>query len=391
MATIRNLRSNNYLAKQFIRRNTRYRKTTSSGRDLVFYCGHTPRNWNPELFKREGFGGSEEAILNLAPELAKLGWHVTVYNSCGHSPAVDNGVVYRPFWEFNPFDKQDALVVWRNVKMLDLELNARKVYLDLHDAIGSRAYTAARIDRVERIFLKSNFQRSLIETVPDEKTAIIPNGVDVSLLDTDPPIEKDPYLLINTSSPDRSMDVLPDLFRRVKEFVPKARLQWAYGWDGCEASFRGNAARMNWIDETKKKMLEVGIESLGRITQAEEGRLYQKASVLAYPSEFAETDCISVKKAQAAFCVPIATDFGALGESIQFGHMVHSMKTKATWNRDDQFHFGLEGEKAQSEWVSLVVRTLEGKLSKPRRTESWLNSISWSSIAARWNEVLASS
>src|ERR1700693_836246 len=56
------------LIKQFVNRNTEYLKRTSSGRDLVFYCGDTPHQWNPELFKRKGFGGSEEAVLYVTRE-----------------------------------------------------------------------------------------------------------------------------------------------------------------------------------------------------------------------------------------------------------------------------------------------------------------------------------
>ena len=33
-------------------------------------------------------------------------------------------------------------------------------------------------------------------------------------------VKKDRYLLVNTSSPDRSMDVMPKLFKMVKEQVP---------------------------------------------------------------------------------------------------------------------------------------------------------------------------
>ncbi|HEY5234656.1 MAG TPA: hypothetical protein VIJ14_00640, partial [Rhabdochlamydiaceae bacterium] len=65
-------------------RNQTFIKETSTGKDLVIYCGNTAHTWNPELFKTKGFGGSEEAVIHLAREWAKLGWNVTVYNNCGH-------------------------------------------------------------------------------------------------------------------------------------------------------------------------------------------------------------------------------------------------------------------------------------------------------------------
>jgi len=80
-------------------------------------------------------------------------------------------------------------------------------------------------------------------------------------------------------------------------------------------------------------MKEADIEDLGRITQEEVGKLYQKASIFAYPTEFAEIDCISVKKAQAGGAFPITSDFGAMKESNLLGETIHSNKTKDNWNR----------------------------------------------------------
>src|SRR5438105_6186006 len=100
-------RTGRFIIKQFFRRNKKYLKRTSSGKDLVIYCGHTEHQWSPAA---SGYGGSEEAVIHLSRELAKLGWNVTVYNNCGHKPVADGDVVYRPFWDFNPRDKQDVAV-----------------------------------------------------------------------------------------------------------------------------------------------------------------------------------------------------------------------------------------------------------------------------------------
>ena len=54
---------------------------------------------------------TERVFLEYTLGLRQLGWDVTVYNHCGHKPLVDAGVTYRPFWDFNPRDKQDAVMV----------------------------------------------------------------------------------------------------------------------------------------------------------------------------------------------------------------------------------------------------------------------------------------
>ena len=363
-------------------RNINFIKQESSGRDISIYCGNTMHTWNPELFKKRGFGGSEEAIIHLSREWAKLGWNVTVYNNCGHKEMRCEGVTYKPFWEFNFRDKQDVVILWRWSKPLDAEINAPKIFLDLHDAIGEGEFTEKRLKKLTKAMVKTNFQRSLFPNIPDNKFAIIPNGLEIYL---DPKIKKDPYLMINTSSPDRCMDVLPKLFKEVKKRVPKARLQWAYGWEGFTGANAYDLKKIQWREDTKREMEEAGIEDLGRLTQNEVGKLYQKASIYAYPTEFAEIDCISVKKAQAAGCLPIATDFGALEESIKYGVKIHSSKTKDNWDRPYQFHFGLEGEKEQKEWVDACVKSFKTPL-KRTDVSDWAEKFKWSNIAKQWEK-----
>lgn len=362
-------------------RNVNFQKKTSTGKDLVIYCGNTAHQWNPELFKTKGFGGSEEAVIHLAREWAKLGWNVTVYNNCGHKEIRSDGVLYKPFWEFNYRDKQDVVILWRWAKPLDADINASKIFIDLHDVALPGEFTEKRLAKLTKIMVKSKFQRSYLNGIPDNKIAIIPNGFE-SYYDSH--IKKDPYLIINTSSPDRCMDVLPKLFKEVKKQVPEAKLQWAYGWEGFSGAHAYDLKKIAWRDETKKAMKEAGIEDLGRLPQADVAKLYQKASIYAYPTEFAEIDCISVKKAQAAGCFPIATDFGALTTSIEWGVKVHSTKTKENWNRPYTFHFGLEGEKEQKKWVDSVIEYLKKGIDKTHPTGT---EFAWSKIAARWAEL----
>src|SRR5439155_27180988 len=119
-----------------------------------------------------------------------------------------------------------------------------------------------------------------------DKMAVIPNGIDLSLLEGQE--QKDPYLLINTSAADRSMNVLPKLFGEVKRRVPQARLQWAYGWRVFELSNADNPKKLQWMEQTQREMDAAGIESLGYLNQAEVGKLYQRGAIFAYPTSFPE-------------------------------------------------------------------------------------------------------
>jgi len=363
-------------------RNTNFVKETSSGKDLVIMCGYTSREWTPDAIK-EGIGGSEEAVIHLARRFAKEGYNVTVYNNCGHRTRVFDGVTYSPFWTWNYRDKQDITILWRHPKMADFDINSTKVFIDMHDVVPSGEFTEKRLARIDKIFVKSQFHRSLFPNIPDEKFVVIPNGIQVS--DFEKPEERDPYLLINTSSPDRSLSTLLRLFERVKEQVPQAKLEWAYGWDNFDAFHSSNPQIMEWKAKRVTEMERLGITNRGRISHDEVAKMYKRARIFAYPTEFAEIDCISARKAQAGGAIPVTTDFAALNETVQSGVKVHSKKTKDTWAAPYQFDFALNDKEAEDQWVEAVVSILEGK----DYLIADVSDCDWENIAAKWLQVCA--
>jgi tetratricopeptide (TPR) repeat protein len=363
-------------------RNTKFVKETSTGKDLVYYAGQTDQAWNGETFKKEGVGGSEEAVIHLSEEWAAKGWNVVVYNNCGHKEVVSNGVIYKPWWAYNYRDKQDVTILWRSAKPLDAPINSGLIFLDLHDVIAPGELTPERLAKVTKVLVKTKFHRSLFPLVPDNKIIVIPNGFQ----DYEFEGQKDPMLIINTSSPDRSLDVLPKLFMEVKKQVPEAKLEWAYGWNNYIKSNASDVKMMQWMTDTNAAMDAAGIVSHGRLTQQQVGELYQRANILAYPSEFAEIFCISVLKAQSAGCMPITTDFGAFAEINHFGVKIHSEKTNENWSAPYQFHFGLENEEGQRAWVAATVEQLKHP-KKMVGVPEWVEQFKWVNVAEDWNKL----
>lgn len=364
-------------------RNQNFIKTETTGNEVSIFCGFTEGEWTPETARTKGVGGSEEAVIHLARLLAKKGWAVTVFNNCGHKEYREDNVSYKPFWTWNYRDKQDILILWRSPKMLDYDINASRVFIDLHDVISPGEFTEKRLAKIEKIFVKSKFHRTLFPDIPDEKFAVIPNGIDSAVFEGEH--QKDPFLMVNTSSPDRSLSTLVELFPKVKEQVPEAKLKWAYGWKTFDIVHSDNPRAMKWKADIQAKMKELGIEELGMVSHGKVAELYKEAQVLAYPSEFAEIDCISITKAVAAGCVPVTTDFAAQGEKT--GLKVHSEKTKDTWCGDYQFDFALSGN--HDEWVKLCVQALQEPTLLPR--QEYLTNYDWNNIVEKWHQVLTTS
>ena len=373
-------------------RNANFAKTESSGRDLVFYCADASEIWNPKTAREKGIGGSEEAILWLSRLLHQRGWKVTVYAYCGLQEQDYDGVSWKPYWMWNYRDKQDITVLWRHPQLAMYNINSDAVIVDLHDTIPEEEFSRDRLGRIDRIFVKSRFHRSLYPRIPDEKFVIIPNGIDTRLFENI--CERDPLLLINTSSADRSLEAFLDCFEEIKKQVPNAKARWAYGWGIWDAMHSSNAQRLEWKTRMQKRMRELGVEELGRINHDEIAQLYCKANVFAYPSEYEEIDCISLSKAMAAGAVPVTIDYAAMGEKSQHGGVfIHSSKTRSSWAPADQFHYEITDPEQKAEFVRETVKLL---LRPPSETDretmrDWARcNFDWNKVADSWDAALTS-
>jgi len=357
-------------------RNKRFIKKESSGKDLVFYCYPTEEEWNPDSIINGGIGGSEESVIYTSKYLAEKGWNVTVYANCGQAKKYGK-VQWKPWWLWNYRDKQDVVILWRSPAPAQFEINCDKVIVDLHDVIQEREFTEERLKRISKIFVKTNYHRSLLPNIPNEKFEIIPNGQDFSLLNQK--VEKDQYLMVNTSSPDRSLSALARLFKRVKEQVPEAKCKWAYGWGVFDAS-RTSTQEQEWKKETIKEAEKAGVEMLGRVNHKEVAKLYSQANILAYPTLFPEIDCITVKKAQACGALPVTTNFGALNESVKYG-----VKVDVPKEIPNDFDFGLNIKEAEDKWVEECVRILKTPIEDRKEMKQWTKKFAWPNIAEKWN------
>lgn len=357
--------------------NENFIKEESSGKDLVYYCGYTSKVWNPEIAIKTGVGGSEEAVINLSRELAKLGWNVTVYNNCGHGGIFD-GVEYKPYWEYNVRDKQDVTIFWRHPKPVDYD-PAGRVFIDLHDVISDNEFTAERVERIDGVFVKSQAHRMLFPSIPDEKVVVVPNGVDASLFDQE--VERNPYLILNTSSADRHLDVTLDVFEELVRRDPEKpwKLAWYYGWGVFDSVHANDTGMKAWKTNQMRRLRELvnqGRAEGGTMLGHEEiAKKYLEAGIFLYPTQFYEIDCISARKAQVAGCRVITSDFAALNETVEKGTKIHTEGEK--WQVEKTFGDSKNIEK----YVEAVLSGGEGERLNPGR-------FSWGNIANKWHEAL---
>lgn len=124
----------------------------------------------------KGLGGSETAATMLSQEWAKNGWDVTVFCDT-ENEGTRKGVHWRHWSTFNWNDSFNVLIVWRNPATVDVPQNAKLLCYDAHDVESQLNWPDERIQKIDKIFVKSEFHRKMLPKVPDEKIQVISNGI----------------------------------------------------------------------------------------------------------------------------------------------------------------------------------------------------------------------
>lgn len=145
-------------------------------KSIVYYAGPGFENWSPKNLQK-GIGGSETAIIELAKRWQAAGYDVTVFGDPGDDEGIYDGVKNRPHWEINWHDTFNTIIFWRNPLILDKDIKAKHIFVDLHDVASNLDWPKHRCDKVEKVFFKSKYQRKMIPNLPDDKCVIISNGI----------------------------------------------------------------------------------------------------------------------------------------------------------------------------------------------------------------------
>lgn len=386
-------------------RNRHFIKQTSSGKDVVIYCGFTEGEWDAETFKTKGVGGSEEAVIQLAQRWQKNGYNVSIYAHIGHQEKEIDGIKWMPFTAWNYRDKQDVVILWRHPKPLDYNINADTILVDMHDVIAKEEFTPERLAKLTRVMFKSKVHRDFCSNIPDDKVVIIPHGLDIDKFEERrTQVVRNPYKIVNTSSPDRGLLTNMEIIERVydalpEDLKPKLKFRWNYGFRVWDAAFVNDEKRKDWKDKAVAKMNELkarGImekDSGDMISQEAIVDQYLESGLLLYPSEFFEIGFISGTKGILAGAIPVTTDVFAQGEFLKEGIIGHSEKTFDNWTVDipSGLDYGVQGEEQRQFFVDKIVDYLKNpeqfEPMRERLMQYAKDTFDWDKTAKAWEEI----
>lgn len=332
--------------------------------------------WSPKNEKEGGIGGSEEAVLNLSRELVKLGYDVTVFSNVGADDGDYEGVHWKMFTEFNIHDEFDTIVIWRQPSLVDYKFKAKTVLFDMHDVPYYGDWTKKRLENVKKLMVKSNYHRSLLPEVPDDKVFVVGNGIKLDHFKGEE--KRQANRCIYSSAMDRGIDILLEtIWPRIKAEVPDAELHVYYGWKTFEELNKNNPERMEFMAKIKKLLEETpGVVYHGRVDHETIAKEYEKSDVWLYPTYFPEIHCITALKAQKGGAIPVCTDYAALDETVQNGIKVHG---------------DIYLPEVQEEYIQKAIELLKDPAKKESiraKMHEWADKNSWEEVAKAWKSQI---
>jgi glycosyltransferase involved in cell wall biosynthesis len=368
-------------APMFVRMKNKYLGKVKNNR-VVIFCGYQNTPWSPASVK-SGVGGSEEAVINMANELTSLGWLVDVYNYCT-KPGNYDGVEYFNYWEYDNSMPCDVFIAWRNNSFIEYApKDCKAKYVWCHDVQKPSAWIPERTERIDKIFVLSEFHRQNLPDIKDDKFFITRNGIDPKQFPlgmTEADLKRDPYKCIYASSPDRGLEHVLASWAEIKKAVPEATLDIYYGF--TKHADEANRDNEHW-HQFKAKIAEgiqqPGITWKGMVGHMELADAFLHAGLWLYPCHFDEISCITGMKAQASGAIPVYTDVGALPETVKYGAISGNPKDPEELKK----------------WTHNVIGVLNGTIDFGRgkawqreSMRSWaVGYYGWDQVALSWSEL----
>jgi tetratricopeptide (TPR) repeat protein len=345
--------------------------------DIVFYTGGHP--FNGRTVYEKGLGGSESALFYIARELANLGYNVRVFNNCD-KPGNYEGVEYQEstdFYIYNHFNQMKIFICSRFLKPFKLGVKAKLKILWIHDT-ADVAYSIIDQDfkninsvDVDKIYALGKWQASnwmQYFKIPAQKIYITRNGIDTTLFKENSQ-NRNPNKLLYTTRPPRGLQILLDIFPRIKSNHPEAELHF-FTYQAPE-----NDDEMKPLME---KVKQPGVFMRGSLTKLELAKELQTSHLLVYPSVFTECCSISTIEAQAAGLPIITTNLASLPETIE------NNETGVLIDGDPN------STEYQDEFLKQTLRLLKDEQEWKRFSEKGkqrgIEYFDWKVVAREWHE-----
>lgn len=361
---------------------------------VALYTGGAWEPWSPLSLDRGGIGGSETAAIWMALELEAIGYQCFVFNECQGLEGEYNGVQYLHWSKFRDWASEnhaDILVSSRTLDPVSVPLVHRATFVWVHDIWLNSNRIDLQLDRVDRYLCLSPWHKRFFcdhHGCPPERVSLTTNGLDPERFRNLQWSEKHPHRFIYSSSPDRGLDCLLEMWPEIRGRYPNAELHVFYGFFNWLSSIKATNDRgqLERAERIMSLLNQQGVYNHDRVGQRELAYWFKRSSVWLQPEPFTETNCITAKEAMAAGCMPICSDVAALSTTVGFRGIIVPF---GPWQNA---YATYKLPRIKSEFLSATFHFLDNQDAYRSRLErnrrEMLEEYSWKSVARSWDQDL---
>lgn len=285
---------------------------------VLFCIGYQKESINKEYWLKNGIGGSEYCVINLAEEFASNGHDVFISGDVISSKS--QGVTYVPYSDLESNTYFDVVIGTNYIHYLslleDLNITFEKSYFWMHneefypwyngELLENRGLNELNNPKLTKIIAVSEYHKNILLKeygLPEDKIVVIENAINPDDFDA---ISQEKYKnkVIYSSAADRGLENLLDIWPKLKEKNPDLTLWIAsppYG--------------MEWYDDYKTELDDVNW--LGNLSPYDLYRQILSSEYWIYPSQYDETYCITALEMMMGRVKIISTDTGNLKNLLQ--------------------------------------------------------------------------
>lgn len=382
---------------------------------ILIWAGYRFERWNGS--SKEGLGGTETAILEIAERLVTYGHDVTVAGEV-HSTKQDpkdlsnfnsdrrgkiNGVTWLATEDFEiriqykDWDYYDVVIGVNYLHFLnyceDVGIDPKHKWFWMHNTDYEPYYKHEPLENTSEIFDKIQLivtpspwagyriMDDIITPVANENggwkgsVQSITNGINIEdfFYDTK---DKDPNKFIWSSAVDRNLTHLLDNWHKIKEIMPEATLDVYYpkysnphNWeDQTWFNYEGVVDKMN-------ALYDDGVRDMGSVSKEELYAAMAKASYWMYLTHYEETFCITALEMQMSEVLCITSDQAALRDTVKSGIII------PTTDHDTMFNEAIKTLHNLQDHPDLKAIVLaDGREEAKEKT--------WDIAASAWHDAL---
>lgn len=342
--------------------------------DIVFTCPpQGAYEFDEELYKTKGMGGSETALIEMAVRLKKLtGRRVIVFNVRDRDFVGESGVEWVSNQRLNHYMSEydpHLHIAWRH----NIKVTNAPTYLWCHDLVTATVEAQHNFDK---IMCLTDFHKNYVmakQGVPAQKIIVTRNGLnpDKFKFERKP---KNPNKLVWMSSPDRGLERSILVCDELRKTHSEIELHIYYGFDNMYKYGLGVQA-----DQLKAMIkLRPWVKYHGF---TEQNKMYEQVSdavVWLHPCNFIETFCITAIEMLSLGIFPVTRRLGALANTL-----AEAEKEGCAIMLDGD----CVGDEQIKRYADATHYVLETKAWERIKTDP--EQFSWGSVASEWVEFMS--